>query len=194
MDTQTLKSELRRQIRQQRVDLAHRKRRSDRIQQTAGDLPAIQSAQTIMVYVGYRSEVRTDALTSRLIEEGKTVYVPWCDDDELRPFRLESLGELQPGTFGILEPPAELKQRPERRGLASDLEIVLVPGIAFDRSGHRLGQGKGYYDRLLSDVSDDCVIVGLAFDAQLVERVPVEPHDVTLDLIVTESEVIEMRK
>jgi len=147
-----------------------------------------------MVYVHYGSEVQTDALISLLLEAGKTVYVPWCDGDELRPFRLESLSELQPGAFGILEPSAKQRERPDRAGRAGDLEVVVVPGIAFDRAGRRLGQGKGYYDRLLSNVSDTCVLVGLAFDIQLVEGVPVEAHDVALDFIVTESEVIETRR
>ena len=106
-------------------------------------------------------------------------------------FRLESLGELQPGAFGIPEPTAELRSRTERVGRRRDLEVVVVPGLAFDRAGRRLGQGKGYYDRLLSDVSDNCLIVGLAFDVQMVERVPAEAHDVALDVIVTESDVIE---
>lgn len=147
-----------------------------------------------MVYVGYRSEVRTDALISQLLPAGKAVHVPWCDNDQLRLFRLESLSELQPGAFGIPEPPAELRHIPQRAGDACDLDVVVVPGIAFDRAGRRLGQGKGYYDRLLRDVRDDCILVGLAFDAQIVERVPVTSHDVPVDLIVTESEVIETRR
>jgi len=194
MESHLQKSELRKQIRKRRIDLPNRRQLGEQIQYAVENLPVCQSAQSVMVYVGYRSEVRTDALIPRLLEAGKTVYVPWCDEDELRLFRLETASELTPGAFGILEPPAELREDPKRAGQPSELDIVLVPGLAFDRAGGRLGQGKGYYDRLLSNVSDDCVIVGLAFDIQMVQRVPVEIHDIAIDFVVTELEVIVTRK
>lgn len=192
MDTRTLKQQLRRETRQRRIDLPDRQRRGEQIQQSAGNLPQLRKAEHIMIYVGHRSEVQTGTLISRLLAAGKHVYVPWCDGEELRLFRLESGVELQPGAFGIPEPPPELRRLSGRTGRASDLQAVLVPGIAFDRRGHRLGQGKGYYDRLLSQVSHGCVSIGLAYDIQLVERIPTETHDVALDLIVTESEIVQV--
>jgi 5-formyltetrahydrofolate cyclo-ligase len=77
----------------------------------------------------------------------------------------------------------------DRQGKPADLDVVVLPGIAFDRQGGRLGQGKGYYDRLLADVSSKCTLIGLAFDVQLVEEVPMEPHDVRLDILITESDL-----
>lgn len=181
---------LRQQIRAQRVNLEDRELRSEQIQRTAWNLLQIQSARSVMVYVSYRSEVQTGSLISHLLEAGKTVVVPWCSAEELNLFRLESLEELRPGAYGIPEPSHELKQDSDRIGRAEELDVVLVPGIAFDRAGHRLGQGRGYYDRLLDEVRDECVLIGLAFDIQIVEEVPVEAHDVALNLIVTESEII----
>lgn len=192
MDTPAHKQHLRQQIRTQRVNLPDRNVRSHQIQQTAWNLTQIQSVQSVMVYVGHRSEVQTDWLISQLLAAGSTVFVPWCADHELQLFRLQSLDELQPGAFGIPEPSSESKADSDRIGQADELDVVLVPGIAFDRAGYRLGQGKGYYDRLLSQISEACLLVGLAFDMQLVERVPVESHDVALDLIVTESQVIDI--
>ncbi|MBD3674740.1 MAG: 5-formyltetrahydrofolate cyclo-ligase [Planctomycetaceae bacterium] len=190
MNFQDEKQALRRQTRESRINLVHREDRSTRIQQATLGLPALRNAREIMVYVGYRSEVATQKLIRKLLQSEKTVYVPWCEENELKLFRLESFEELQPGAYDIPEPPVELRDQRDRQGSAETLDLIFVPGLAFDRRGNRLGQGKGYYDRLLSAVSDECILIGLAFGVQLVEKVPTEAHDVPLDLIVTEDEVI----
>jgi len=143
-----------------------------------------------MVYVGYRSEVATSDLLLRLLEERLDVYVPWCELDQMRLFRLQSADELTPGAFGIPEPDSELRSDPDRLGDLAVLDAIVLPGIAFDRQGGRLGQGRGYYDRLLNAVSPECILIGLAFDVQMIEIIPVESHDISCDVIVTESEVI----
>jgi len=160
------------------------------IQQSAISLPELESAERVMVYVGSRSEVETRHLIDELLRLDKTLFVPWCDGDELRLFRLQSINELQPGAFGIPEPKHELRLLPDRQIDSAKIDVVFLPGLAFDAQGGRLGQGKGYYDRLLESVSQNCILIGLAFDVQLIEEVPTEPHDIKMDLIVTESEVI----
>ncbi|MDC0262347.1 5-formyltetrahydrofolate cyclo-ligase [Planctomycetaceae bacterium] len=189
MNFQTQKQLLRTEIRQRRVALSDKEARSLKIHGNTISLAELQSAQRVMVYVGYRSEVSTVPLISHLLSAQKTVLVPWCDNDELRLFRLESLDDLQPGAFGIPEPTDELRVIRDRQGTPAELDVVVLPGIAFDRQGGRLGQGKGYYDRLLADVSPKCTLIGLAFDVQLVEEVPTEPHDVRLNILVTESDL-----
>mgnify|MGYP006309131983 CR=1 FL=1 len=105
---------------------------------------------------------------------------------------VESLDDLEEGAFGIPEPtgaPTDIV----------DLEVFLIPGAAFDRRGHRIGMGWGYYDRLLSrrlDANDghETVFVGICYDCQLYEgTIPVEDHDIPVDAIVTESEIIKVR-
>lgn len=184
------KHELRQKIRQRRLDLDDRVDRSQRIQQSALSLPELQKTESLLVYVGYRSEVATLDFINQLLLAGKTVFVPWCKENELRIFRLQDLEELQPGAFGIPEPPADLRLQTSRVGRVDDLGAVIVPGVAFDHRGNRLGQGKGYYDRLLANVSDNCLLIGFAFAAQLVEQIPTESHDIRLDLIVTEETLI----
>ncbi len=189
MNFQTQKQILRTEIRQRRVTLSDKEARNLKIHSNTISLTEMQSAERVMVYVGYRSEVSTKPLISQLLSAQKTVFVPWCDEDELQLFRLESLDDLQPGAFSIPEPIDELRVMKDRQGKPADLDVVVLPGIAFDRQGGRLGQGKGYYDRLLADVSSKCTLIGLAFDVQLVEEVPMEPHDVRLDILITESDL-----
>lgn len=190
MNFQNHKQSLRRKTRQSRVDLTNREERSTQIQQSALSLPELHNAQHVLVYVGYRSEVSTRFLIQELLHVGKSIYVPWCENDELRLFRMESLEELQPGAFNIPEPPVDLRTRKDRQGKATSLDAIFLPGLAFDFNGNRLGQGKGYYDRLLAEVSENCTLIGLAFAVQVVEEVPTEPHDVPLDVIVTDEKVI----
>lgn len=192
MDHPTDKQQLRSEIRKQRVSLTDREGRSEQIQRSAAALSEIVNAEQVMVYVGYRSEVATGQLIDKFLSAGKSVVVPWCQGEELQLFRLKSVSELQPGAFGIPEPMEELRTLPERQIEVRTLDAVFLPGIAFDRQGNRLGQGKGFYDRLLSEVSEKCILIGLSFEVQLVDDVPTEPHDISLDLIVTESEIIRL--
>ena len=119
---------------------------------------------------------------------GKQVACPRVDRAErrLRLFQITDPGtDLGPGTLGIPEP---LNHCPEIDPGAVDW--VLVPGLAFDLDGHRLGRGAGYYDRLLPRLRPDVVRWALAFDCQIVERLPAEPHDVSIDGIATPTRII----
>jgi 5-formyltetrahydrofolate cyclo-ligase len=99
---------------------------------------------------------------------------------------IKSLEELAPGTMGIPEPQKEFL-RPVRW---TDIEAVMVPALAYDLNGFRLGYGGGYYDRLLSGISPECTKIGAAFEQQIVSEVPREKHDIKVDLIITEDRVI----
>ncbi len=100
------------------------------------------------------------------------------------------MSELSSRTLNILEPVSEIREDSSRWLEIGDVDLVLVPGLAFDPNGNRLGRGKGYYDRLLSQSSSRTALVALAFEEQILERLPVEPHDVKMDYIVTENRVI----
>ncbi len=151
------------------------------------DLDEFAVATTVMLYVGIRHEVRTREFIQSTLALGKRVVVPYCDGDELSLFHLHRLDELVPSVFGLLEPPAELRDLPARRIDILDVDLVMVPGVAFDRQGGRLGHGKGYYDRLLRRARRDTLRCGVAFECQVFATVPMDEHDVPMDRLVTEA-------
>ena len=136
-------------------------------------LPPYRSAATVLWYVSMPSELATGRAIEAALAEGKRVAVPWCDGDDLGLWRLESMDELEPGTWGIPEPPPARRREPERRISPEALDLVVVPGLAFDRRGRRLGHGKGYYDRLLA--RSPAVRAGLCYGAQVFPEVPAGP-------------------
>lgn len=153
-------------------------------------LPEYQRARTVMFYVDVRTEVRTRQDLATALTHGKTIVVPWCNDQgELELFRLESMEDLALGMYKILEPKAELRNLPERQVDVKLLDIVMVPGVAFTRAGARMGHGKGYYDKLLEHARPDAPLVALAFECQLFPEIPTQSHDVFMDKIITEKGV-----
>lgn len=159
---------------------------SRRVIERLVSLPEYQSAGMVLFYVDVRSEVRTRWFFPEVLQAGKRLVVPYCDGAELKLFRLLDLSELVSGRFGILEPEPKLRDHPDRGVVPDELDLLLVPGVAFDRTGGRLGHGFGFYDRLLKSAGPGIPKIGLAFACQIVPKVPMEPHDVALDAIVTE--------
>ena len=147
-------------------------------------LPVFQQAQTIMFYVSVRGEVNTFPMMEKAIEFKKRVDVPVIRKEtrHLIPVEITSLRELIPGPYGIPEPPFDEAHalRPE------DLDLVLVPGVAFDHAGNRLGRGAGYYDRFLSALPSTTPVLGLGYDLQIVPGIPgLEPHDRRVTTVLT---------
>src|SRR5688572_30521318 len=119
-------------------------------------LPEYASAKTVLFYLDVRAEVRTRHSLPAALTSGKTIIVPWCNAaGELELFRLEDMSELAVGMYKILEPKAELRTLAEKHVRPQDLDLVMVPGVAFDRRGGRMGHGKGYYDKLLQHARSD---------------------------------------
>ena len=152
-------------------------------------LPQFMRARTVMTYLDIGSEVRTRRYVPELWRLGKQVVVPYCTAGELQLFHLKNMDELSPGTWQILEPKPEWRERAERQVDAAELDLIVVPGVAFDRDGCRLGLGKGYYDRFLRHIRPDALKISPAFECQLVDKIPVLPHDVRVDMVVTENAV-----
>jgi 5-formyltetrahydrofolate cyclo-ligase len=187
VDVRQQKAELRRQAMGRRNAQPDRDLLSRRIVATLVGLPEYQAAGTILFYVNMRSEVCTQHYLPTALASGKRIVVPYCLPDELGLFRLESLNELTRGTFQILEPRPALRTLPDKQVPAEDLDLVVVPGLAFDHRGARLGYGAGYYDKLLRRVRPDTHLVALAFACQLVPELPLEPHDVLVQRVLTEQ-------
>lgn len=192
-DPQTLKANLREQARKNRVAQKEKLAVSEKILKRAMDLPEYAYAKTVMFYVDAGSEVKTRQILASAIASGKKVVVPWCivESNTLELFLLEDVSELVEGAYKILEPKEELKTLPGKIVKPETLDFVFVPGTAFDLNGGRMGQGKGYYDRLLGSVRFNAPLVALAFDCQIFDEIPVASHDVFMDKVVTESRIIE---
>lgn len=140
-----------------------------------------QQAKTVMAYCAIRPEVDLTAVLETILASGKTLVLPRCEGKGVMTARvIKSLTELQRGGYGIMEPG---KDTPEASG--EDIDLVLVPGLAFDRACHRLGRGMGYYDRFLKEYRGKT----MGICRSLVPTVPVEPHDITLDAVVTAEQI-----
>lgn len=184
------KKEIREQAHARRNAQENKDALSRAICETFVALPAYAAAKTVLFYVDVRSEVRTRDYLATALTHGKTIVVPWCNDQgQLELFRLESMQELAIGMYKILEPKAELRKLPEKQVAVETLDLVMVPGVAFDRRGARMGHGKGYYDKLLEHARPDAPLVALAFECQLFPEIPTADHDVFMDQIVTEKAV-----
>lgn len=195
MSTVADKSELKKSIREQ----AHAARQaqpdkdgvSQQVMARVMQLPEYQRAKTVMFYVDVRTEVRTRQALPEALASGKRVVIPYCVDGELELFHLESMDELELGMYRILEPKAELRSVPAKRTPVEELDLILVPGVAFDRRGGRTGHGKGYYDKLLEHALSATLLVALAFECQLFPEIPMQDHDIYMDKVVTEATVYE---
>jgi 5-formyltetrahydrofolate cyclo-ligase len=163
------------------------------------ELPDYRAAKTALWYLDCRSELRTrHALPAALAGE-KKIVVPYCTVDDfgankLGLWWLQSLDELVVGKWNILEPPRERWGEPGKEIDPEQLDIVIVPGVAFSRVGGRMGNGQGYYDRLLDRVRPNCALVGLCYECQLFDDLIVGPHDIFMDKIVTEKATYEGRR
>lgn len=188
-DYQQRKQSIREQARKNRVAQKDKDEISRAICDSFMKLPAYHAARTVMWYVDAGSEVRTRHSLPAALSHGKRVVVPYCivETNELELFLLEEMSELVEGAYKILEPREDLRAVPGKRVRPEELDLVMVPGTAFDAAGGRMGQGKGYYDRLLAQVRPDAPLVALAFDCQMFPEIPVAPHDVFMDLVLTES-------
>jgi 5-formyltetrahydrofolate cyclo-ligase len=150
-------------------------------------LPAFRDARIVMLYMPLPNEVDVTSLIEHGLREEMTVCVPAVDWDrrEIRPVKLVSMDEsaMRVEAHGV-RVPADGITIP-----SGQLEAVIVPGLAFDARGNRLGRNAGFYDRFLTGLNRATTTIGVAFDRQIVENVPVEPHDVAVDCVVTESHV-----
>jgi len=163
---------------------------SEKVRENLLSLPEFKTAKVIASYVAKKDEVQTTDILKLALASGKRVIVPRSDvsSGTLRFHEISSLDGLRPGTFGILEPSADSQYVP-----LGDSDIVLVPLVAWDFRGHRVGYGKGYFDRELKS-RGEALCVGLAFEVQVQDSVPSTPTDVPMDVIVTDRRVLRFSR
>jgi 5-formyltetrahydrofolate cyclo-ligase len=184
------KNELRRTMRAARnsLDRETRVQASVAIGQRLASLPQLQKCARVAVYLATPSEANIDALTSTLIDRGAIVVAPALSEHPTFARLLDVENGVTTSEKGLRVPATSVESSCMA---ASELDVILVPALAFDRSGARLGQGGGWYDRVLAETSH-VVAIGVCFDCQLVDAVPVESHDQRVSLIVTEEGVIDV--
>ncbi|HEX4070533.1 MAG TPA: 5-formyltetrahydrofolate cyclo-ligase [Planctomycetaceae bacterium] len=158
------------------------------------ELPEYRQAQTVLWYLDCRSELRTRHALPAALNGDKRVVVPYCTTDEhgankLGLWLLESIEEMVVGKWNILEPPRDRWSEPGKVIAPEELDFVMVPGVGFDRHGGRMGNGQGYYDRLLQSVRLNCKLVAPCYESQLMDEIAMGPHDVYMDKVVTEAQV-----
>jgi 5-formyltetrahydrofolate cyclo-ligase len=140
--------------------------------------PRLIAAQTIMMYYSLPDEVDTHEAIRQLVKQGKTVLLPVVTgEDSMILRRYEQATDLQTGAFGIMEPVGQPFNDYDQ------IELAVVPGVAFDAEGHRLGRGRGYYDRFLP-LLPHAYKLGLCFDFQKVEHVPTDANDIRMDEVL----------
>jgi len=160
-------------------------------------LPEFRQAHTVLWYVDSGPELRTRAGIEAALDRATGVVVPYCTVDEnsdkaLGLWRLAALEELVAGAWSILEPPPARWHEADRKVAARELDLAIVPGVAFDRQGARLGHGHGYYDRLLGQLRPNVPLIGLCFECQCFDRIPTAPHDIFMDAVVTEKTIYQV--
>lgn len=181
-ETAEKKAALRKELRAMRRALTpdEVKRASLAVFERFTELPEVQKAQLILSYMPSKNELDCSYINEKLTEQGKKVAYPLCvDNGGLRLFVPDDENAFNTGAYGIKEPdPVRSSEvAPEQ------LDLIIVPAVAFTRECMRLGQGGGYYDRLL--MKTNAVTVGVGYDFQLLSNIPLEPHDRALNIVVT---------
>jgi len=198
----TLKQTIRNEILKTRDELSTDDilSKSEAITKNIMTLDEYKNSESIFCFLSFRSEVETKMLLEDALKT-KKVYVPYVnkEDDFMYPVRIYNLNDFDVNKFGIREPRGRfhlegLIHRPAlvdklHQKEASPVDLAIVPGVAFDRKGYRIGYGKGYYDKFFNAFTVKSKI-GMAFSLQIIESVPFKDHDIPVDMIVTENELI----
>jgi 5-formyltetrahydrofolate cyclo-ligase len=189
MDPKELKKAIREQAHANRTSQPNKDELSQIICRKFAGLAEYAAARSVMVYIDVRTEVRTRHYLPTLLASGKRIVVPYCVADSLDLFLLENIDELAIGMYKILEPKPELRDLRGKRVDVQEVDLIMVPGVAFDERGARMGHGFGYYDKLLEHARADAPLVALAFECQIFPEIPTQPHDIFMGKIITEQAV-----
>lgn len=197
----TAKSEYRKAVRAKLGSLSeeYRNGASATIAVNALSIPEMRKAKTVLVYYSVGTEPGTLALISKLLESGKKVCLPLCIDldeegkrtgtlDAMEAREIKSFEDLVPGAYGIPEPAPYTKEIKPRK-----IDLIILPCMTCDAKCNRLGHGAGYYDKYLKTVKPKCFTMALCYEEVMADELPVEPHDMPVDAVVTEKQVYRWR-
>ena len=170
-----------------------RQAKSISVMQNFWTLLGMQQWSTLFIYVNFRSEVETLELIKKCINRDIRVAVPLVEASAVRMIPLlikDPEQDLVPGYYNIPEPDPKKSLRLE----PGEIDAAIIPGSVFDIHGGRLGYGGGYYDRFLLNDAPQAKRIGLAFELQVVDNVPLEPHDQPLDILITEERIVNITR
>ncbi len=144
------------------------------------------NSKNILIYYPIKGEVDTKLIISKALNDKKNIILPRVHNDKLKLFFVEEPSrQLEKGSYGIMEPVARLC-KPAK---IHDADLVVIPGVSFDKNLNRLGYGGGYYDKILESLSKNTKKIALCFDIQLVKKIPAMEHDVKADMLITETRI-----
>lgn len=184
-----MKKELRKEIIKKRdeLDCTEKKIKDKKIIEKLKGTKEYKEAKEIFIYIGFGSEINTKILIEDALEDGKEVCVPKVINKEMVFIKINSLENLVTSNYGILEPVGD-----KNNFNVDNLGLIIMPGLAFDKQGNRLGYGGGYYDKFLSNNKINVKKIALAYNFQILDKVPSEEHDIKVDSIITEEKEIEI--
>lgn len=197
---------LRKKIRQKLVEENQNQKEVEKkslyAQENLLNLKKLKASNNILLFVSYGNEIKTENLLEELLKSGKKVFLPRTEKDDMDFFQISNTESIENqteiGDFGIVVPKKNLKMLSPKE-IGKDF-LILIPGLAFDKKGNRLGKGKGFYDKYLENVlqykSKDNYpwLVGFCYDFQIVDEVPTEKSDIPVDCVVSETRIIKVVK
>ena len=166
---------------------AERARLAELVEETLFSIDQVRDAGTVMLFYAFGTEVATAGMAERVVRSGKRLLLPYLEEAGMEAAEVLPGDPLASSGYGPREPSRRIPVDPRT------VDLVVAPGLAFDRRGYRLGYGGGHYDRYLARLGDHAALIGAAFSVQLVDRVPTEPQDRPVHLVVTDGEVIDAR-
>ena len=176
-------------LRKKNIELLRSQKEKDRVEKSqiicnnVFCLPKFTEAKTVFFYASFDGEVETFEMMNKAKNLGKKISLPQIYKNSMSPVFIEYLDkDLEDGPFGIKQP----KQTCLTMPFLNEIDVVIVPGVAFDKSNNRLGRGKGFYDRFLQTLPSNVLTIGLAFDFQIINQLPqIEPHDRAVSCVIT---------
>lgn len=150
-----------------------------------------QKANKIFIFVSFGDEVDTHQTIYKAFQDNKQVYVPKVisKKEGMVAVKIQSFQDLKPGIMGILEP-----ENVEIHEDNYEFDLAIIPGLAFDKAGGRIGYGGGYYDRFLNNVAKNCRLICIGYEFQLIENIPMEAHDIRVHGIITENNFYDFKE
>jgi len=162
---------------------------STKITEIIMKLPQFINSKNIMLYLSFNKEVDTYPLATWCLDNGKTLIAPYCIQvaKKIIPFKINNLtSDLTKSTFGVMEPKHNILEKAN----IEDIDLIIVPGVVFDKHCNRIGFGAGYYDRFLPQKAKNIPTIGIAYDYQIIDKIPTDVYDVPLDFIITEKRIV----
>lgn len=164
---------------------------SQKIKNNFLKLPQLTNVKKIMAYASMRNEIKTFPLMKELLIQNYLLYLPYTikEINDLGVAKIKNLNsELEKGVYGVQEPISKIRGNE----IPSDIDLIIIPGACFSLSGYRIGYGGGYYDRFLSKHAENALKVGFCYEQFVLNSIPAEEHDIPVDIIITENEIIKV--